>query len=105
MVTLRGLLILALVLFGAMFILPFFLGFIAFVLCSFALYIMLAKLGILRATTFKQTDAESPGQVRRESSVNADSEWDDEMQEAEVITLPETALRKSDEPKIDESAD
>lgn len=97
--------ILALLLFGAMFVLPFFLAIIGFILCAFAIYIMLAKLGILKVTTFTQSETDLPSQPRTNTDGTDDSGWDDEMKEAEIITLPETALRKSDELKDDDPVD
>ncbi len=90
---------------GAMFILPFFLGLIVFVLCSFTVYIMLAKLGLLYSSSFKRTgDGPQPpasGTNRTNAArqgtgaTESNIEWEDELNDAEIITLPETALRKS----------
>ena len=93
-----------------MFIMPFFLGLLIFILCTFSVYILLTKLGVLHRTTFKHEDMRNPYNrvtVDQESAgyrsarpgsteQENDPEWDD-AQDAEIITLPETALRKSED--------
>lgn len=77
--------------------LPFVLGFIIFVLCALALFILLARFSLLPKGTFKTHEIT----VGRGSPAR-DAGFDDvpspsDMQEEEIITLPESALRKEDD--------
>ena len=122
---LRGFLVLALILIALTFLLPFILGFVVILFVAFGVFMLLARLGLLPGATFRtytySTRDRTAGSARspysRSRSTqgggdertirfdeeapadNGESGWYQSTQEGEIVTLPETALKKEDEPE------
>jgi hypothetical protein len=117
---LRGLVILALTLTVLVFMLPVVVGFLAFVILAVGIFMLLARMGLLPGFVFKtytfqrQGDARDGARRRRngEQGQNAgragygrdadyrspgEKSWYEDDQDGEIITLPETALKKDGE--------
>lgn len=104
----RGLLILALLLIAGFFLLPFIVGFIIFIVCVFAVILLLSRLGLLPGATFRSyrytVEDRQPRRERpfteedRGTGVETPEGWYQDTQEGEIVTLPETALKKDEEP-------
>lgn len=109
----RGFLILFAVLLLVITMMPFIMGFVVFVLLFAAIFMLLARLGLLPGATFKTYTYTSSSRKRPGEDVqktrktiyfegdevppkgDADG-WYQSAQEGEIITLPETALKKDD---------
>lgn len=95
----RGILALALILAGGIFLLPFILGFVIFVLCALVLFMLLARFNLLPKRSFRTYEMKiERGSPERDPGARDGFASSDEtmQQEGEVITLPESALRKED---------
>lgn len=95
----RGILALALILAGGIFLLPFILGFVIFVLCALVLFMLLARFNLLPKRSFRtyEMKIERGSPEREPGARDGFASSDETMQrEGEVITLPESALRKED---------
>jgi hypothetical protein len=112
---LRGFLILFVILLLLLTLMPFILGFVLFLIVVFGVFVLLARLGLLPGTvyrtyTFTETDAPPQHSDRRRNRrkivfvedtppPKADDDWYQSEQDGEVVTLPESALKKDeDEP-------
>lgn len=106
---LRGLIILVLLAAILVFMLPFVLGFILFVILAVGIFMLLARTGLLPGFVFKTYRFPSEERTRSGAEPRAEGEragvwpepeervrndWYQDDQEGEVITLPETALKK-----------
>jgi hypothetical protein len=106
---LRGLVILALLVAILVFMLPFVVGFILFVILAVGIFMLLARMGLLPGFVFKTyrfpsgerassgTESRAEGDragVWPEPEGHRRNGWYQDDQEGEVITLPETALKK-----------
>jgi hypothetical protein len=84
---------------AVIFFLPFILAFVLFILIAMGVMVTLARFGLLpglrvKRRTFKQSRASGR---HTETSFRFEEEvegWYQSTQEGEIITLPETALRK-----------
>lgn len=95
----RGILALALILAGGIFLLPFILGFVIFLLCALVLFMLLARFNLLPKRSFRayEITIERGSPERKPGARDGFASSDETMQqEGEVITLPESALRKED---------
>jgi hypothetical protein len=109
-VRLQGLLILALIIGMVIFFMPVILGAVIFFICLAALFILLARLGLLPGAAFKTytfpVDDRTWSSPRRKRKIRFEDEerdwresregWYRSSQEGEEIILPETALKKED---------
>ncbi|MDR1916779.1 MAG: hypothetical protein LBQ58_09425 [Synergistaceae bacterium] len=113
----RGLLILILILIAIFFMMPIILGVFLVLICTAFVFILLARLGLLPAGSFKTytytySPFETQDSVREgrhsRKNINFEDEerdwrenrdgWYGSAQEGEIINLPETALKKDDDP-------
>ncbi|MDR1944063.1 MAG: hypothetical protein LBQ19_04495 [Synergistaceae bacterium] len=87
------------------FIMPFVLGIVVFAAVFVAIFMLLARLGLLPGVVFRtykfapgrDKGREAPrGGFRDETVGNSSNGWYQDVQEGEIITLPETALKKDD---------
>lgn len=111
--TLRGLLIFGLLFAMIVFMMPFIMGFVFIIVISVAILMLLARFGFFKGRgrtyrTYTYTTGRTSGGPRPKSSrpfeepIRAPDDGEDEVwyqstQEGEMITLPETALKKEDE--------
>jgi hypothetical protein len=93
------------------FLAPFILSFVAFLVLAVALFVLLSRLDLLggrgtayKTYTFRTRGAKKGGRASGESAVfhsetgGGDARaWYQDEQEGEIITLPETALKKDDQ--------
>jgi len=102
----RGLLISALILAVLVFMMPLILGIVLLLICAVVLFAVLTRLGLLPGVTYKTYTFDTRRRngsrrasrtVREEPVPDAPEGWYQGEQRGEVITLPETALKKSDE--------
>jgi hypothetical protein len=92
--------------------LPLIFGVVAFAVASIAIFMLLARFGLLPGVVFRTyrftDDREHTSQTRRresarhsegvfahESEPGGEASWYQEIQDGEVIILPETALKKA----------
>ena len=108
----QGLLIFGLLFAMIVFMMPFIMGFAIIIVISVAILWLLARLGFFRGRgrtyhtytyTTKRTSERPRPQASRpfEEPIRVDEDedevWYQSTQEGEMITLPETALKKEDE--------
>lgn len=100
--SLRGLLILAVILAFLVFFLPLILGFVLFLICAIAVFMLLARFGLIPGTVYRTYtfDARREGNrdvAREEPASHSPGGWYQEEQDGEIVTLPENALKKDEE--------
>lgn len=98
----RNLFILILVMAALVILLPFILGFVLFLICAIFAFMLFIRLGVLPRSsaygtyTFDSRGREENRYADREESADRPPEgWSQGEQAGEIITLPETALKKS----------
>lgn len=105
----RGLLLFIAIMALVVFFMPVILGFLLFLTLLVLVFMLLARFGLLPGSVYRSyrrrtttenpgeayrgtVDAEKPGPRRNEQDESAG--WYQDVQEGEIITLPETALTK-----------
>jgi hypothetical protein len=104
----QGLLILGVIIAAIVFLMPVIVGVLAFLICTAAIMLLLARFGFLTGAMFKRygfgaddRSWSSPGRKRRFHFEEEERDWRESQngwhrseQEGEEIVLPETALKK-----------
>lgn len=99
----RNLFILIFVLAALVLMLPFIVGFVLFLILAIIAFMVFIRLGLLPGSTFKIYTSESRRRsgnrpaAQGESSPRPPEGWSQGEQTGEIITLPETALRKDED--------
>jgi hypothetical protein len=107
----QGYLMLLLILVAVVIFLPFLLVFVIFIIIAAGILMALARFGVLpgvrvRTYTYRRGNVSGWRRNRDDSDFRFEGEtrggWYQSTQEGEIITLPETALRKEPPPEEDE---
>ncbi len=103
-VLLRGLLILAAILAILVFFLPLILGFVLFLICAIAVFMLLARFGMIPGTVYRTYTFDTHTGKNRDDVPTAEEPtsyspggWYQGEQNGEIVTLPENALKRDEE--------